>query len=328
VGRCDRASGSDALPCLSSNNSNETASQPVNKLTGGHKRTAYVLALEIQSLAKEFGIEKLGFLTLTFAQPITCIREAQRRFNSLNTGVLKKRYQRAIGCWERQKSGRIHFHLVVTMRNDIRSGFDFAGIARRDYRSAGNHLRSEWAFWRKTAPSYGFGRTELLPVKSTAEGIARYVGKYVSKHVGQRTDEDKGARVVRYIGFKPGDRTASCKFSWNTPGAWLWRQKLKGFCEYHGFKSTEEVSRWFGPRWAYFLQGAIFAFRIDEAVPYPSIAHMELEMKNRNQIAISEARAEYEGERAQANRAVRARTMSVPEVIFPRSPELQKFSPL
>ncbi len=88
------------------------------------------------------------------------MREAARRFNSLNTHVIRARYRRAIGVWERQASGRLHLHLVVVLDADIRSGFDFAAIAERDYRSANRSLRAEWAFWRVTAPKYGFGRTE------------------------------------------------------------------------------------------------------------------------------------------------------------------------
>jgi hypothetical protein len=242
----------------------------VNKLTGGHKRTAFVLASEIQALAADFGIEKLGFLTLTFADLVTDIREAQRRFNSLNSNVLKRRYRRAIGVWERQKSGRIHFHLVVVLSDDIRTGFDFAGIAKRDYHSASSFLRSEWAFWRNTAPSYGFGRTELLPVKSTAEGIARYVGKYVSKHIGEREESDKGARVVRFIGYKPGERKFCSRFAWNTDNSWLWRQKVKAFSARHGLWSYRHLTQIFGKRWAWFLADSIMATELSAKVAYPS----------------------------------------------------------
>lgn len=245
---------------------------------------AFVLASEIQSLAKDFGIERLGFLTLTFAAPITDLKEAQRRFKSLNSNVIRKRYARAIGCWERQRSGRIHFHLVVVLPNDIRTGFDFGGIARRDYRSASDSLRREWAFWRKTAPAYGFGRTELLPVRSSAEGIARYVGKYVSKHIGERRPEDKGARVVRFIGFQPGQRRYSTRFSWNTDNGWLWRQKLRSYCQRVGARDTEDLWRIFGPRWAYILQGEIMLEPVTGcSTVYPSeemaMAHAAVNIK-------------------------------------------------
>ena len=61
-----------------------------------------------------YGIERLGFLTLTFADHVTDAREAQRRFHSLATHVLNTRYRaRWIRVLERHESGRIHYHLIV-----------------------------------------------------------------------------------------------------------------------------------------------------------------------------------------------------------------------
>jgi hypothetical protein len=269
------------LPCLSSNNSTEATrtdipaevKEPskVNILTGGHKRSAEVLATEIKGLAKAFGLERLGFLTLTFADLVLILKEANRRFNSLNTHVLKQRYERAIVVPERQKSGRVHFHLLVVMPCDIRTGCDFKAFARGDYRSANAALRAEWAFWRKTAPKYGFGRHELLPVKSNEEGIARYVGKYISKHVRERNQSDKGARLVRYLGFKPGDRRASCRFAWNNDNAWLWRNKLKALATEYRLADFDAFSRLCGRRWAWHLQSRILRQELHDVI-YPSFA--------------------------------------------------------
>lgn len=263
------ADASGPLPCLQSNNSTEEGAKAWQILGGGHKRMAFVLAEEMILMGKRFGVEKLGFLTLTFRDNVQQIREAQRRFNSLNTHVIRPRYQRAIGVWERQRSGRLHFHLVVVLASDIRTSFDFAAIEREDYRSANVFLRSEWAFWRKTAPAYRFGRTELLPVKSTVEGIARYVGKYVSKHIEQREERDKGARVVRFIGYRPGDRRISARFAWNTENGWLWRQKVGAWCKSHGIENLGELQERVGPRWAWRLKEEILATRIDGLV-FPS----------------------------------------------------------
>lgn len=248
---------------------------------------AHVLTLEIQQLAKAFGVENLGFLTLTFADPVTDLKEAQKRFRSLNTNVISKRYRRAIGVWERQRSGRIHFHLVVVCRDNIREGFDFDQVERHNYRSANLALRQEWAFWRKTAPAYRFGRTELLPVKSSADGIARYVGKYVSKHVNARRSADKGARVVRFIGYKSGQRTANARFSWAEGNGFLWRQKLKAYAARIGAATTDDLTALFGPRWAYLLQQEILAEPIPSAVCFPSY---ELAMRSKQPTAYEVAK--------------------------------------
>ena len=96
------------------------------------------------------------------------------------------------------KSGRIHYHLLVALDSDIRTGFDFSGVRNQDYSSANRAIRDEWAFWRRTAPKYRFGRTELMPVRSNSEGIGRYVGKYISKGIESRTEQFKGTRLVEY----------------------------------------------------------------------------------------------------------------------------------
>lgn len=240
----------------------------INKLTGGHRRMAFVITHEIIQLGKEFGVNRLGFLTLTFADLVLDLREAQRRFHSLVTNVLNGRYERCIGVWERMKSGRLHCHLVVVLGEDIRTGFDFGACEKRDYRSANNVLRGEWAFWRHTAPRYGFGRTELLPVKSTAEGIAQYVGKYVSKHIDRRQEDDKGKRIVRFIGFsEAGSRKASAKFGWNSNGAKEWRLKIEAYARLHGAETYEEFTKLFGNKWAYRLYEQIIAMDVFDVSP-------------------------------------------------------------
>jgi len=225
----------------------------LNTLKGNHKRTAVALFENVSALAAKFGIERLGFLTLTFADHVTSLKEAQRRFHSLRTGILAERYEHFVRVIERQKNGRIHYHLLVVLKCDIRTGFDFQAVNRGDYKSANQALRSEWAFWRKTAPLYRFGRTELMPVKSSAEGIARYVGKYISKHIGDRIEADKGARLVEYSG---GARSWSSHFGWNTIEARLWREKCKALGNCLGVNDGE-MHKHLGNRWAFKFQDEI-----------------------------------------------------------------------
>ncbi|MBU6400727.1 MAG: hypothetical protein KGS61_10435, partial [Verrucomicrobia bacterium] len=161
----------------------------------------------------------------------------------------------------------IHYHLLVVMDQDIRTGFDFEAVKAKDYRSAGEYLRAQWEFWRQTAPKYGFGRHELLPIRKTGEALAKYVGKYIGKHIEHRLPEDKGARLVRY---SRGTNRARAQFSWCTPGAALWRTKLGLLCRALGLTSdnyTEQLREWYGPRWCHTL-----APMVDSIKPlvYPS----------------------------------------------------------
>ena len=284
-------SGSEAtLPCLYSNNSTDpinkglqadydpskdrsinTLKAGTNRLSTQHKKSASALAWNVQALAEKHGIERIGFLTLTFADHVLEYREAQKRFNSLAKNVLRVRYSDYIRVLERQKSGRIHYHLLVVLPEDIRTGFDFDAISNHDYSSANNYLRKEWAFWRFNAKKYRFGRTELMPVRSTHEGIARYVGKYISKHIEQRQQNDKGARLVEY---SRGARIATTKYNFVSDNSRLWRKKVAHFCKIFGetigeeLNSLDDLKTHLGARWAYEFRDIILSIPEEDLPQY------------------------------------------------------------
>src|SRR6202795_3202703 len=251
----ERASDPAPLPRPPrSNNCTETVAFPA-----AAARTAHALQVNVQAAVKAWGIESTGFLTLTFADHITDPKVAQKRMHSLATHVLKPRYGGAIRVMERQGSGRIHYHLLVNVGADIRTGFDFSAIKKQDYRSASPALRTEWAFWRRTAKLYGFGRTELLPVISTAEAVGRYVGKYISKHLSVRGERHLGVSLVSYS----GPRVATVKFAWADGRARDWRAGLGSLVRDLAatgridFASVDAMRRQFGKRWAWDWRDAI-----------------------------------------------------------------------
>ncbi len=285
---CGGTPGAAASPSLSlSNNCNENERDTLHKLTGGHKRCSQVVHDEIEALANCFSLERLGFFTLTFAEEPDCAKAALKKFHSLLTGVLKMRYGRGIRVLERgEKNNRLHFHCVVVLPEDIRTGFNFDDLnryARKDrrrYASANPYLRSEWAYWRRTAPRYGFGQVELLPIRSNSEGIARYVGSYIGKHVRSRVVGDKGVRLVGFWGYKenvqgvkPLDgenaprnygRVANCRHNRLTEGSSIWRFKVKKWAEGEGFKSTDAIKCAHGPKWCQKFHEEIMMQRIED----------------------------------------------------------------
>jgi hypothetical protein len=240
-----------------------TQPRPTPKgLSGPHRKVAHALALNVAHICQKYGIEQVGFLTLTFKDHVTDVREASRRFNSLASHVLRPRYAHYIRVLERQKSGRIHYHLLVVLADDIRTGANFDAFGQRDYKSANNHLRREWAFWRKTAGLYGFGRTELMPVRSDAGALGQYVGKYIGKHIGQREERDKGARLVSYAGDA---RMATSKHSTYSTRPDQWRAKVLTFVRlmskakpHARINSMDDLSLHLGKRWAYEWRDFIF----------------------------------------------------------------------
>lgn len=275
-----RRGGEADLPCLNRNNSihsSSTASIGLdltrfgshNNLSTSHKKSAAALAWNVQYLADLHSIERIGFLTLTFPDHVVCPKEAQRRFNSLASNVLRSRYAAYIRIFERCLSDRIHYHLLVVLSDDIRTGANFDEISQGQYTSANKSLKSEWKFWRETAKEYGFGRTELLPIKSTSEGIAKYVGKYIGKSIAQRQQQDKGVRLVEY---GKSSRVATSKFTFVSEGSAVWRRKMATFAKIvaraHDLPCNDlsHLSQILGSKWAYNNREFILSLPDDDSV--------------------------------------------------------------
>lgn len=212
-------------------------------------------------MADIYGLQNLGFLTLTFKENITDPKEAQRRFNSLATHILKPRYGEYIAIRERQKRGAIHYHLLVPVFNDIRTGFDWTDLDTaktlprgKRYPSASAALRAEWRFWRQNATKYGFGRTEILPVRSSREAISAYIGKYLGKDLRNSTSDDKGARR---ISITSGIRAGTIHFQLLNSSTKQWRQNVAKFAQLVGIayqckiNEFSDLTKQLGPRWAY-----------------------------------------------------------------------------
>lgn len=223
-------------------------------------------------MVDQFGIEKIGFLTLTFSKHLS-LKEANRRFNSFATHVGNDLFSAWMNVREFTFQGRPHMHLAVAVLEDIRIGFDFenylemaqltknprTGVKfkaeiQRLSRSLNPspHLRFLWSELRRELPKYGFGRHELLPIRKCAEAFALYVGGYIRKSVEARPPEAKGARLISYS--KDFDRVVrGHQWQWNTPRTRLWRVRLRIFAEYHGLTDFSQLKETFGPKWAFWL---------------------------------------------------------------------------
>jgi len=240
------------LPCLLSEQLN-----PLKKNTGGRAQRLkrLIVELEIQGMVIRWGVERIGFLTFTFADEVKTIKEAQRRFNSMNSNGFSGRYAEWVCVVQRHKDNRIHFHLVVVLDQDIRTGFDFKAVKARDYSSASSYLKAEWAWLRALMPEYQFGRHELLPVRLT-EGFGKYVARYVGRSEDTRQGE-KGARLVRYS--KGFIRTVCGPFSKSDKIEERARDRLPSIAFYLNLPPSPEFGTpghfesVFGGRWRYHM---------------------------------------------------------------------------
>jgi len=298
----DAPLGADAtgsLTCLYSHNSTEEDLQELpdwateeqedslpdawNIVTGAHRQSAFALGEDLMGMGEFYGVQRLGFQLLTFAPPEPTFKEAKRRFNSLATHVISKRFERAIAVWERgDLNHRLHCHLAVVLPEDIRTGYDHRKGRRRQ--SASPFLKAEWAFWEETCPLYKFGTPTLEPVKSNnAQAFARYLGGYLCQGIRERFKVDLGYRRVSYLGFKKKDggyrRRVKGSCMRLTQGTWLWRKKVGKWALRAGMKNMEEVHQRCGPRWARKYRGEILSMHIDEVYPSAALAEKAARME-------------------------------------------------
>lgn len=266
-----------AVPCLNRNNS----INKFNELSTSHKKSTYALELNSHSFVKHCGFNRVGFLTLTFADDIQDRQEAQRRFNSLRTNFLNKHFKGYVRVMERCKSGRIHYHLLVDCGCDVRSGLDFRKLQAKDYRTANANLRRFWRLLRSELPKYGFGRAELLPIKTNEKQLAKYISKYIGKHIEQRKPEDKGARLCQFSSNGVW-KVATTRFAFWSDGYREFLRKLRLWSVLAvefislkrpdisppSFDDIDEIDKYLksflGNKWIY--DNADFIFNIDDTI--------------------------------------------------------------
>lgn len=243
------------LPCLKRNNCTEDpAADRLARALAYSLRGAYGLELNARELCKR-GLERIGFLSLTLADQLywwdkTDWREAQKRFHSLRSHVLKELFEDWMVVLEPQKSGRIHWHLLVVCHENIREGINFAEIAQKNYRSANPALHKLWTILREKMPEYGFGRHELLPIKTTGEAIAKYIAKYLGKSLHNCAHVNKKPPRMRRVRYSLGWKVCSMRFQWYRKGK-AWRAALAWVCPQFGLTDERDMALLFGPKWAY-----------------------------------------------------------------------------
>lgn len=220
------------------------------------RKVVYCIEQNVQRLAMEFGVGRLAFLTLTFADQVENVSIASKRFNSMNTGVFAKRgYAPWVRILERHKSGRVHFHLIVVVPEDIRTGFD--PLTNRGFGAGWVWLCRERKILRKLLPRYSFGRAELVPLRKGSIAAARYLAKYITKSLSVRGEHDRHVRLVAYS--RRFNWLRPEHFSWARGGSSIWRRKLTRWAFRMGYYDLDEVARWMGARWCYEWRNDIMA---------------------------------------------------------------------
>jgi hypothetical protein len=171
---------------------------------------------------------------------------------------------------ETHKDAVWHFHVVVAVKADIRTGTDAETLSNYKlpyWMRRGRHLRNEalaaeWESLLLVCFKYRFGRPQLLPIRKTGSALARYVASYLGKSWG-RVPSGRRSRLVRYSRSLSG--SFSMRFSPNTLGNLIHRTRLKLAASMLDFREYGDFADYFGSRWHYYL-GAIIA-----SIPVPFV---------------------------------------------------------
>lgn len=236
-----------------------------------------VLDMNAKHWMKIYGKEHIGILTLTFKENLTCMKEAQRRWNSFSRQFNKHgKFELLVKVAEPQKRGAVHYHCLVRTYGKIRTGINWdiyekmgeANTKAEKYKlgrqvTTNKYLKELWSWINKTTESTGFGRTELMPLKKP-DHIKNYVGKYLEKDMQNNALKKDGKnRNMRMITYgKNAPKVANQQFSWVNGKSSIFRRKLKSFCEARGISSTEELVEIYGKSWSFHLYKEIMFDRV------------------------------------------------------------------
>ena len=260
----------DSLLYHSKNNSDKDEKKKAYKPTSIQTHTFNALDKNCKHWLKLYTDERIGILTLTFAEHLTDLEEGQRRLNNLFRLINReKKFQWLVRVVEAQKNGRIHYHILVKTHQNIKGNIDWEiyekmgkvpGISEKRKlgrllsNSAEKHLVELWSWLRKKCKSTGFGRHELMPLRKP-DHIKNYIGKYMEKDYQtndlKKNGKNTNKRLITYSRKAP--KVANTKCSHVNGKAFMRRYHLRHFAEFRGIKDEEEMREIYGQRWSHHL---------------------------------------------------------------------------
>lgn len=252
-------------------------------ISSGAKKSAECVMLQVREWAEKYP-GRVALVTLTEAEQLEDLGLFQKQWRNLTRRELLRVFERVIAIWERQRSGRLHWHLIVLCQPgvDVRTGTDVELIrATGGRRGANEALRAIWREVR-TWERYGFGRNRVEPLIGEPEQAARYAAGYVTgkKDKAHLRPSDRGRRRVRWLGFVevreessplpaplagPGPleqvrvstRNYRTSFCWNRSRARVYRARLGMVADIVGAESFADFEFLAGRYWAFHLQELI-----------------------------------------------------------------------
>lgn len=213
--------------------------------------------------------ERCVMVTVTLSEHLSYYskedrKEASRRMSSW--GNNKGGFQYVFGG-ERQwcrvmgaqpKTGRVHWHLIVALDEDVASGVDHEAVRERhDYTTIGPYLKSIWERMRKSGKKYGLGKVvEILPVESK-EKCARYLAGHITEDSRNRIQRGQGKSNLKKVAYSQGWAEVTAENVYRM-GTGIWKRGVEGFMKLAGVTEYADLKKVLGPRWAYSNKDFIF----------------------------------------------------------------------
>jgi len=222
-------------------------------------RVSAALKFNLEQMAAKHGMQTLGFVTLTFANPEPTIQEASKRFRKLKRNIITTSCPGGWICVPERapKTNRLHLHLVGSFGFDLAKDFDHdaylsgrRGVKRTMTRNP--LLKAEWARWRVECEKCGFGIPEgPVPLRKEPGALSWYLAGYLTKSF-IRLEEDRSAKMVLY---GQGSRKCTTRTTANSEAAKTWRSQLDRWATvlFGPGASLDDFHKHFGSQWAVVL---------------------------------------------------------------------------
>jgi hypothetical protein len=231
-----RGAARPRLPCLKADNCIRTS----------RRKQLFVARENMRLYIEKFGENNIGVLTITTPGECLSAVEFQRKWHSFRTNALRCLFPTGMWIRERQpRTGNWHLHAIVDLGRDIRTGFPFEDISHRRYANVDSALRKTWKDLRNTVEKYGFGRSELLPIKRTGPECAAYLTKYLGKAL--LSEKGIGEENCRLFGVWGGVRFVHGQFDWVSNR--ILRRRKQWLAVTHDLTGMEGFQNLYGRRW-------------------------------------------------------------------------------
>lgn len=223
-------------------------------------KSTYLCESNIKALKYQYDRSQLQFLTITF-QPDSKLSDqgAKDRLHRLTTNIFNRREIGWIRVLERNRSGVIHFHILLALpwdaRNEIKDPRRINTKSRQrviEKHFSGRLLALSQELGVKL-PKYDVGLWNMTPVKCL-DAVATYMCKALRSPMNQYKKGERRWSCSKFL------RCAKGAIAWVSGRARAFRQAVEYFAFGMGIDDLESFQKEFGTKWFYFNQVILFRF--------------------------------------------------------------------